>query len=373
MVHENKNKKILTFLSSIKGIGRVSILKMENFAKSNNLSLADLIDKPDILMNLMMKIEIIEEIKLFKKKFTFDSYYQYLQDKDIKVVSYQDFQYPSLLKEIPNFPLILFIKGKVNFISQNPLAIVGTRKMTHYGQIALKKIMIDLQENNLFFISGFMYGIDTLVAELALKLHKNTIGVLGFGFDYLYPMENKKLFDQILETGNGFISEYPPFQVPLPANFVLRNRLIAGMSLATVIIEAAKKSGSLITANFAVEYGREVMAVSGPITSIYCEGVKDLINQGAKLVSCGEDIIAELGIYFRNDLNRKNEKNKTLIMLDFWEQKIIDLLKTEVLTIDDLLLRLQISIKELNRVLTRMEMKGFILMKGDSVLLNVFD
>lgn len=367
----NNEKQILTYLASIKGFGRVLILKMKKWAEVNQLELRSFIENPQILKKINVNQKNIDALIEFKKKFGVSDYWQYLEKKDIKVLTYQDFDYPALLKEIDDFPLVLFVKGSINFPLTSPLAMVGTRKVTNYGRVALNKLFYDLRNENFHYVSGFMYGVDTLVAKQALKYQKNTIGVLGFGFNHMYPNSNQKFFQEVLEKGGGFITEYPPFQQAFPSNFVLRNRIVAGMSLGTVVIEGAKKSGSLITANFANEYGREVFAVAGPITNPYSEGTKELINQGAKLVTSGLDVVSELSIY----LNKNNKTNIDSIQQKKFsdlEKKILQLLKTEILTIDQILLSLSISVSQFNSILTKMEMEGLVVIRGDCVLLNYF-
>jgi DNA processing protein len=368
----NTEKKILTYLSSIKGFGRVFILKMKKWSQDRGIELEEFIKNPSLLTNFSKSIKNLDNLREFKKKFGVDDYWEYLGNKNIRVLTYQDFDYPQLLKEINDFPLILFVKGVIDFPTTSPLAMVGTRKVTNYGRVALSKLFYDLRNENFHYISGFMYGVDTLVAKQALKYRKNTIGVLGFGFDHMYPSSNQNFFQEVLERGSGFVSEYPPFQPAFPSNFILRNRIVAGMSLGTVVIEGAKKSGSLITANFANEYGREVFSVAGPITNPYSEGTKELVNQGAKLISSGEDIVSELLIYLHKSNENNHSLNKSRNFGSF-EKKILGLLKAEILTIDQILAKLSIPISAFNSILTKMEMEGLVVIRGDCVLLNYFD
>lgn len=213
---------------------------------------------------------------------------------DIKAISIFDKDYPVLLKEIYQPPWVLFAKGNVSLLYKKPkLAVVGSRQATQYGKNAIRLIFPHLVEKGVLIVSGLAKGIDTLAHEYAIKNRGNTIAVIAGGFYHVYPKENLSLALEMMKT-QLIISEYPPDTKPLRWHFPARNRIISGLSNGTFIIEAKRKSGSLITANYAVNEGREVFALPGSIFNPFSLGTNDLIQQGAKLVTTAEDIFAEL-------------------------------------------------------------------------------
>lgn len=174
------------------------------------------------------------------------------------------------------------------------IAVVGTRHVTDYGRKVTYSLARDLATAGFTIVSGFMYGVDAIAHGAAIDAGGKTIGVLGFGFDYMYPKSHASLAKRMLETGNTLVTEFEPEVPAMPQNFPRRNRIVSGLCLGVVVTEAAKNSGSMITARLAVEQGREVFAVPGPIDSLYSEGTKELINLGAKLVTNVSDIVDEL-------------------------------------------------------------------------------
>jgi DNA processing protein len=218
---------------------------------------------------------------------------RYEQD-GIQVITYFDEQYPQMLKEIYQPPWCLFIKGKANILpNTRKLALVGAREASLYGKNAIVHLLPPLLEKNIVIVSGLAKGIDTLAHQYTIHYGGQTIAVIAGGFNHIYPKENRLLAEKI-SNEHLLISEYPPHTKPLKWHFPARNRIISGLCEGTIIIEAKKSSGSLITANYAIQEGREVFAVPGSIFSPYSEGTNDLIGQGAKLVMSGEDVLLEL-------------------------------------------------------------------------------
>ena len=213
----------------------------------------------------------------------------------VKVVTYLDEDYPLALKQIFSPPLVLYIRGEYITEDQLALAIVGSRRPSIYGRMTAEKLSGELAGRNITVVSGLARGIDSCAHRGALKGKGRTIAVLGSGLGRLYPPENKKLAGEISENGM-VVSEFPYNCPPSPANFPRRNRLISGFSLGIVVVEAAEKSGALITANFGLEQGREVFAVPGKIDSPTSAGTHRLIKDGAKMVVNVEDILEELNI-----------------------------------------------------------------------------
>lgn len=221
---------------------------------------------------------------------------EYEQER-ISLITIFDEQYPPLLKQIHQPPWVLFARGNPNLL-QNPrtIAVVGTRTPTRYGLLAADLIVEGLVEKDFLIVSGFARGIDIRAQRRALEGGGNTVAVLGSGFYHIYPKESAPLLrsypGQLL-----LLSEYPPDTPPKKHQFPQRNRIISGLSLGTVVVEARERSGSLITAQFALDYGREVFAVPGPVTSPVSAGTNRLIQEGAKLVQRAEDILEELFLF----------------------------------------------------------------------------
>lgn len=217
------------------------------------------------------------------------------------VVAYSSAEYPPLLKEIPDPPLVLYVRGDVKVLSQHAVAIVGTRRPTIYGGQVAHRLAEGLAQRQLAIVSGLARGVDSAAHRGALAVQGKTVAVLGSGVDVIYPRENKRLAEQVAEHG-ALISEFPPGTSPSPENFPIRNRIISGLSLGVVVVEAAEYSGSLITARLAVEQNREVYAVPGNITSALSFGPNHLIKQGAKLVDDWMDVVEEIPAEIRMQL-----------------------------------------------------------------------
>lgn len=212
----------------------------------------------------------------------------------ITVITYFDKEYPRYLKEIYQPPWALFAKGDLSLLEREPkLAVVGSRQATQYGKNAIRQLFPKLMEQNVLIVSGLARGIDALAHEYAIKYGGRTIGVLAGGLYHIYPKDNLNLAMEMMKT-QLVLSEYPPDTKPERWQFPARNRIISGLSRGTFIIEAKRKSGSLITANYAVNEGREVFSLPGSIFNPYSLGTNDLIQQGAKLITRAEDILEEI-------------------------------------------------------------------------------
>ncbi|OIJ10018.1 DNA protecting protein DprA [Anaerobacillus arseniciselenatis] len=212
----------------------------------------------------------------------------------IHVVTIFDKTYPLLLKEIYDPPWVLYCKGNLSHLSfENKISVVGTRSPSRNGILSLNKVVTPLVESGWLIVSGLAVGIDAQAHMVALNNHRNTIAVLASGFNYIYPRCHQKLA-HFISKEHLLISEYPPNQKPQKWNFPMRNRIISGLSKGTIVIEARKRSGSLITADLALQQGREVFAVPGSILDERTEGNHWLIQQGAKLTKCSNDVLNEL-------------------------------------------------------------------------------
>jgi len=291
---------------------------------------------------------------------TVDRTIEEIDKKNINVITLNSSTYPELLKNICDPPICLYVKGKL-YADELSIAVVGSRRASGYGITVAKKISGELAQSNICVISGMARGIDTAAHVGALSVKGRTIAVLGCGIDLVYPPENKKLMEQIIEYG-AVISEYPPGVEPAPHHFPVRNRIVSGMSVGVLVVEAGEKSGSLITAQLALEQGRDVYALPGNVISINSKGTNKLIQDGAKLVTSVQDILDELHWY--KNFNTKNvhfeNNSKINSRLDNDEKDVFELLSFESLYIDEIQKKLSINMPLLHSILLSLEMKGLI-------------
>jgi DNA processing protein len=272
--------------------------------------------------------------------------------------------YPSLLRTIPDPPPYLYVSGKLLPRSHN-IAVVGSRNPTAYGISAAKRLSENLAILGFTIVSGMARGIDSAAHEGALLGKGKTIAVLGSGLDKIYPPENRKLFDQISENG-AVISEFSIHSPPEAHHFPIRNRIISGMSLGTVVVEAAKKSGSLITARLAAEQNREVFAVPGSIHSFKSCGTNSLIKQGAKLVEHAQDIIEELSPQIQENLecisdnDYLDDRMKMLPELNPDEQIIMNHLEPYPVHVDELVRKTSMAPGKVLSILLKFELEGIV-------------
>jgi DNA processing protein len=215
-----------------------------------------------------------------------------LDSQGVDIIWPGEKRYPFSLRQIPNPPQLLYCRGRVELIQGQCLAVVGSRKATQYGRKVARELALKLAGRGLTIVSGLARGIDSQAHLGALEAGGATVSVLGSGINIVYPRENQALYQQICSEGL-VISEFPWSTPPLPNHFPMRNRIISGLSLGVLVVEARKQSGALITADFALEQGREVFAVPGPISSLHSAGTNSLIKQGAKLVTCVDDVLEE--------------------------------------------------------------------------------
>ena len=272
--------------------------------------------------------------------------------------------YPSLLEEIYDPPLVLYARGQLKYLERPCIAIVGTRKPTIYGLQMAQGIALDLGSRGIVIVSGLARGIDAAAHRGCIDGKGGTIAVLGCGIDVVYPREHRLLTQRILENGL-IISEFPPGTSPSPQNFPVRNRIISGLTLGTVIIEASEYSGSLITARLAMEQNREVFALPGNLTTPQSFGPNFLIKQGAKLVQSWRDIIEEMPSELRQEIlireDAKPRLKDELSLLSEEESRVLELLKIDEATQFDKLFRISgLGISILSDLLLNLEMNGWI-------------
>ncbi len=281
---------------------------------------------------------------------------QKLDADGIRLLYYRDPGYPRLLLEISKFPPLLYYRGAMNATEELCVAVVGTRKITNYGRTVAPYLIEPLIRAGVTIVSGLAFGVDSQMQRLAAENGHRTIAVLGGGLDEatLYPRNHLLLAQQILESGGALISEYPPGTPALKHHFISRNRIISGMSVATVIIECNLKSGSLITAKYALEQNRTVFAVPGPIYAEMSQGPNNLIKMGAKPLTQASDIL--------DDLNIKDVPGDTIASKYFdatpMEKVLLELISFEPVTLNTLIVASQLEPGDVTSTLTFLEIKG---------------
>lgn len=272
------------------------------------------------------------------------------------VVTWQDPSYPALLREIYAPPPVLYLRGTLVPGDSAAVAVVGTRQVTSYGKQATERFVTDLVASGLTIVSGLARGVDTVAHKAALQAGGQTIAVLGNGVDIVYPAENGRLTEQIIENG-AIISEQPMGAKPDAVNFPARNRIIAGLSMGTLVIEAGERSGALITADMALEMGREVFAVPGNIFSRYSQGTNRKIREGAaKLVATVQDVLVELNV----GLATQQIAMKELVPENETESRLLLLLSHEPIHVDELARASDLAVRDVSGALLLMELKGMV-------------
>ncbi|HEY4689779.1 MAG TPA: DNA-processing protein DprA [Anaerolineae bacterium] len=277
-----------------------------------------------------------------------------------RVLTWEDADYPPLLRSIPDAPPLLYIKGQLTQAdAQWAVAMVGTRRATVYGRQAAIALAGDLARNGVTIVSGLARGIDAAAHTAALKAGGRTIGVMACGIDQVYPAEHARLAAQIFEHG-ALLTEAPIGAPPEAGNFPARNRIISGLALAAIIVEAGEQSGALITADRALEQGREVFAVPGSIFSRASAGTNRLIAEGATLVRSAEDVLEALNL----TMIVQQAEAQTAISADPIEASMLNALSHEPMHIDDLMRTLDMPIAQVSSALAMMELKGLVRQAG---------
>ncbi|MBW1849833.1 MAG: DNA-protecting protein DprA [Deltaproteobacteria bacterium] len=276
-----------------------------------------------------------------------------------RIITYIDSSYPRLLKEIHSPPMLLYIKGKNIPNNQTSIAVVGSRNPTYYGIKASERIGFGLARRGIGVVSGMAKGIDSAAHMGCLRGKGFTVAVIGTGIDLVYPASNRKLSEQISESG-AVISEFPIGSPPEPRNFPMRNRIISGLSRGVAVVEATKKSGSLITASMALEQGREIFAVPGSIDSFKSTGSHSLIKQGAKLIENADDILDEFGFSDRPIQENAFLQDMSDKVPDMGgsEQKIYEILGDYPIHIDEIVRQGDMDAGEVSSALMELELKG---------------
>ena len=351
-------------LKGVSGIGNHLFKRLLDRFRSPSLVFEA--SQEDLLQVNGITPRIVAAIKAHKIPERVKKDFDLVMKKGYQIVTMSDPAYPSLLLQIPDPPPFLYVFGNLCNSIKN-IAVVGSRNATSYGISITKRLCEELAALDFTIVSGMAVGIDTAAHTGALIGKGKTIAVLGSGLERVYPQKNLKLFHKIAEKG-AVISEFPLLEAPEPHNFPIRNRIISGISLGTVIVEATQKSGSLITARLASEQGREVFAVPGNINSFKSIGTHSLIKQGAKLVENTQDILEELSPLITDDsLNNKikpedkpEHKIAKPLSLSSEESLVFTGLGHYPVHIDDLARKISMEPGKLSGILLKLELQGIV-------------
>ena len=340
----------------VKGIGAVRLRAVLDHFGSLEVAWQAPVDG---LRNAGLPGRILENLLRIRKDLSLEALWDKIERQGIQVITWEDPEYPRRLIQIDQPPPVLFVKGSLLPQDEWSVAVVGTRRVTSYRRQVAEELGAFLARSGITVVSGLARGVDRLAHEAALKAGGRTIAVLGSGVDVIYPPEHVPLAGKIAAQG-AIVSDYPAGTPPDAANFPPRNRIISGLSLATVIVEAGDASGALITSTFAAEQGREVFAVPGSIYSPQSKGANRLILQGAHPLLKYEQILEELNL---GNVQEHHEA-RSLLPSDDVEARLLDLLEDEPKHVDDICASSGLPIDQVSATLTIMELKGMVRQSG---------
>jgi DNA processing protein len=320
-------------------------------------------------LSLGLNDKAVDEFIAWRKQNNPDDLIAIMEKYRIKAVAITDDFYPPLLRAIHQPPPLLYYQGEISAeLFALPVAVVGSRRPSAYGQMAVNRLTKDLAKNNLTIVSGLAFGIDALAHQTAVEVGGKTVAVLGSGIDRssLYPRANHYLADKIIAQGGVLLSEFPPLTRADKFNFPRRNRIISGTSLGVLVIEAAAKSGSLITAHYGLEQNREVMAVPGNIFASESAGTNHLIKLGARPITKAEDVLEALNLSLTDSGSQTKGQDLTQE-----ETAILTLINEEAKHLDELKDLLKLDISVITSTLTLMEIKGLAKNIGNSTYIKL--
>lgn len=310
---------------------------------------------PGALREAGLGASLVERLVSLRADLDLNVVWDSIQRKGIQVITWRDDSYPLRLKELENPPPVLYVRGTLQAEDAWAVAVVGTRRASAYGRRVAEEVAGELGHHGVTVVSGLARGVDTLAHRAALQTGGRTLAVLGSGVDHIYPPENRRLAEAVVANG-ALLSDYAPGTAPEASNFPPRNRIIAGLARAVVVIEAGARSGALITANFAADQGKDVLAVPGNIYSPVSRGCNRLIAQGAHPLLSPQNVLEVL------ELTRVTEHRTARRALpgDAQEEKIYQLLSHEPAHIDEISVQAGLPVEEVSASLTMMELKGLV-------------
>jgi len=350
------NKGYWVGFSRIPRVGRVRLGRLEKYFGS----LEDAWKAPESeLINSGMDETTVRAITGRRSRIDIDREMEYLSRNNIGVLTYHDPEYPVRLKQISDFPPVLFVKGALPYRDEPVLAVVGTRLPSNYGKEVTRDLTRGAVKNGLVVVSGLARGVDSIAHQATIEAEGRTVAVCATGLDHVYPPSNHKLAQKILEKG-AVISEYPPGTLARPEYFPRRNRIMAGLAMGILVTEARKESGALITAKIGVDCNREVFAVPGSIYSLNSQGANQLIGEGAKLVTGVDDILEELNLPALNS----QQHLEFVLPENSPEARIARVLTREPHHIDSIVRLTGLATALVSSALTVMELKGIVKQTG---------
>lgn len=336
----------------VKGIGAVRLRTLlDTFGDAQQAWTAS----PQALRQAGLSDKLVENLARLRADVSLEQVWEDVQAKEINILTWEDEGYPTRLRDVDNAPPVLYLRGTITLDDDWAVAIVGTRRATSYGRQVAERIARELARNGVTVVSGMARGIDGVAHRAALDAGGRTLAVLGSGVDRIYPPEHRRLAKDIVSQG-ALVSDYPPGTPPEGRNFPPRNRIIAGLSLATVVVEAGKRSGALITSDFALEQGREVFAVPGSVMAPQSRGPNRLIQQGAHPLLDPKEILETLEL----SLLTEQRQARTVLPSNPSEAQIFDVLGYESLHVDEIQVQTGMPIEEVTATLAMMELKGMV-------------
>ena len=354
------SREALVALNLIEGVGPIRVRQLlEHFGDPPKILSAS---RTELLRVRGIGNDTAEAIAKWETTVDLAGELRRIQEFGCHVLTQADEDYPESLRQIYDPPVVLYVRGALTAKDKNAVAMVGSRTTTHYGVEVARKLAYQLAYVGVTVVSGGARGIDSAAHQGALSAKGRTVCVLGTGVNVVFPPENRELFDRIAENG-AVITQFPFNRNGDRQTFAIRNRIVAGMTLGTVVVEANLSSGALITANFATEYGRQVFAVPGRIDSPRSKGCHDLIKKGAKLCEGAEDILSEFEYLFPSS-NRPPSPGETGVLpaleLSPNEQKVYDALRTEESSVDEIIRRSGLPASAVSVALLGLEMKRVV-------------
>ena len=340
----------------VKGIGAARLRALLDYFGDLQLAWQAPIDA---LQAAGLSPRLAEAVSNTRNSLSLEQVWDRILTQGITVLTWEDENYPRLLKEIDQPPPVLYVRGEVLTDDEWAVAVVGTRRITSYGRQVTVEIGAALARSGVTVVSGLARGIDAAAHQSALDAGGRTLAVLGSGVDRIYPPEHRRMAEQIVTQG-AVISDYPPGTPPEAANFPPRNRIISGLARAVIVVEAGRRSGALITATFAAEQGREVFAVPGNITAPQSKGTNYLIQQGARPLLEIKDVLETLDMAMVNE----QRSARAVLPTDAIEAQIYAVLGQEPVHVDEIRARANISIEKVSAALAMMELKGMVRQVG---------
>ncbi len=340
----------------VKGIGAVRFRALLNaFGDAQSAWEAS----PEALKEAGLYDKLVANLVKVKSQGWLEKHWELLQAGNIKVLTWDDEAYPRRLKEIDQPPPVLYLRGSLLPEDEWAVAIVGTRRVTAYGRQVAEELASVLARNGVTVISGLARGVDSIAHQAALNAGGRTIAIMGTGVEQIYPPENRRLAEQMLQQG-ALVSDYPLGTPPDGINFPPRNRIISGLALAVVVVEAGLTSGALITASFAAEQGRDVFAIPGNITAPQSQGTNRLIQDGATPLLNPQQVLEALNL----TMVTEHRAARRVLPTDPVEKQVYQVLGAEPLHVDEIRMRTDMPIEQVSATLALMELKGMVRQVG---------